>query len=190
MRSNSTPYWVKLLRQNLVATIITGEVLRLDDFETSVRFLGISEGDNEGKDESDAVDIAQDQHEEEQPSDSIPDGDACPEDSTAVTGITHRVVRDRVNGGPKLRHLLKKTRNLDTMPSLSRDQDEMRMSASTRGLHLNNREGRIYTFGKIDAQLRRNWTAERGTFVMVAEECRWIMVPCRSQMDHVPSWWT
>ncbi|KAI0789412.1 hypothetical protein C8Q75DRAFT_718348 [Abortiporus biennis] len=61
--------------------------------------------------------------------------------------------------------------------SLKRSQDdEMRISAFALGVQLYNKEGRIYSFGSVDAQLRRNWVEERGTFVMIAKECRWISV--------------
>ena len=41
----------------------------------------------------------------------------------------------------------------------------------------------------VDAQLRRNWTANRGTFVMIAKESRWVKVPWKYEMDVAPSFW-
>uniref|UniRef100_A0A0W0G8B0 Uncharacterized protein n=1 Tax=Moniliophthora roreri TaxID=221103 RepID=A0A0W0G8B0_MONRR len=39
--------------------------------------------------------------------------------------------------------------------------------------HINSR---LYEFGRIDAQLRRSWAGEEGTFVLVSQECRWTRV--------------
>ncbi|EIW63748.1 uncharacterized protein TRAVEDRAFT_110902 [Trametes versicolor FP-101664 SS1] len=61
-------------------------------------------------------------------------------------------------------------------PLRPQDEDEVRFGALARRVHINDTQGRICTFGSIDAQLRRNWAADRGSFAMVAEECRWVRV--------------
>ncbi|KAK7680527.1 hypothetical protein QCA50_016308 [Cerrena zonata] len=73
--------------------------------------------------------------------------------------------------------------------SRSQTKDELRISSFLRGLHLHNTEGRIYTFGEVDAQLRRNWTENRGSFVMVAKESRWLRVHWPYQrLKTIPTW--
>ncbi|RPD69397.1 hypothetical protein L226DRAFT_555218 [Lentinus tigrinus ALCF2SS1-7] len=105
-----TPYFIQRLRENLVGTFLTGEVLRADVFRTTFRFAGLSE------------------RPEEKP------------------------------------------------PLTAHDDDEMSFAVLARGLHINNREGRIYTFGRIDSQIRRDWVRDRGSLALVAEECRWVHV--------------
>lgn len=61
-------------------------------------------------------------------------------------------------------------------PSHSQSKDELRISSYLHGFHIHNTEGRIYTFGEVEAQLRRNWVENRGSFVLVAEESRWVRV--------------
>lgn len=73
--------------------------------------------------------------------------------------------------------------------SRSQTKDELRISSFLRGLHLHNTEGRIYTFGEVDAQLRRNWIESRGSFVMVAKESRWLRVHWPYQrLKTIPTW--
>ncbi|RPD64549.1 hypothetical protein L227DRAFT_518868 [Lentinus tigrinus ALCF2SS1-6] len=117
-RSTETPYFIQRLRENLVGTFLTGEVLRADVFRTTFRFAGLSERPEEK-----------------------PVGKYC------------------------------------TKPLTAHDDDEMSFAVLARGLHINNREGRIYTFGRIDSQIRRDWVRDRGSLALVAEECRWVHVP-------------
>lgn len=74
-------------------------------------------------------------------------------------------------------------------PSTNTDTDELRISASARQLHLHNTEGRVYTFGVVDAQLRRDWDQDRGSFVLVVEEARWVKVHWLFQRTPTP-WWS
>ncbi|KAI0964093.1 hypothetical protein AcW1_000994 [Taiwanofungus camphoratus] len=81
-------------------------------------------------------------------------------------------------------------KHADRPPSfLSQDRDEIRVSALARGLHIHNTEGRMYTFARIDAQLRRDWNTNRGSFVVVAEEGRWIRVHWPYQRE-ATGWWS
>ncbi|KAJ3548050.1 hypothetical protein NM688_g5339 [Phlebia brevispora] len=147
MRSNATPYWIKRLRQNLVGAVVAGEIFRVDDFKTSVRFQSMSDN-TVGTKESCEDD---NEHDGEHSTESVAYG--CP----------------------------------GSMPG--DDTDELRLSASARGLQLHNLEGRIYSFGSVDAVLRRNWIVDRGTFAMVAEESRWIRVPWTYQTACTYPWW-
>lgn len=73
--------------------------------------------------------------------------------------------------------------------SHSTSNDELRISSFVRGLHLYNNEGRIYTFGEVEAQFRRNWIDDRGSFVLVAKECRWVKVhEPHQRLKLTPAW--
>ncbi|KZT73231.1 hypothetical protein DAEQUDRAFT_662511 [Daedalea quercina L-15889] len=74
-------------------------------------------------------------------------------------------------------------------PFLNRETDELRTTVSACQLHLHNSDGRIYTFRAVDAQLRRDWDTDRGSFVLVAEEGRWVRVHRPYQREWTP-WWT
>ncbi|KAH9923122.1 uncharacterized protein BXZ73DRAFT_51130 [Epithele typhae] len=63
-----------------------------------------------------------------------------------------------------------------TTPLRTHDPYELCFSLAARGLLINNGEGRMYTFGSIDSQLRRDWAKDRGSFALVAEECQWVRV--------------
>ncbi|KAI0073726.1 hypothetical protein K474DRAFT_1677709 [Panus rudis PR-1116 ss-1] len=147
---NSTPYFVKRLRQNVVGAVMTGDIYRVDDFKTKISFSGLTEGNVEEKDQ-DFSDNA---------SPSLPNG---------------KLHDQNGHNAPQ--------------PYLSKDQDELCITALARGLHLHNHEGRIYTFGAVDAQFRRNWTADRGSFVMIAKENRWVHGPWPYQREKVTPWW-
>ncbi|KAL0951922.1 hypothetical protein HGRIS_008576 [Hohenbuehelia grisea] len=56
------------------------------------------------------------------------------------------------------------------------EQDEVRVSLAASNWHIRGWNSRMYLFGKLDAQLRRNWVEDRGSFVLIAEECRWMRV--------------
>lgn len=182
MRSNATPYWVKLLRKNVVGAVIAGEILRLDDFGTTVRFQSVA------RDKEDDMENATDGKEAE--AEGVLDGTApiAESDDDDGDGDCCRV-RTCCGHSATLDPIFKKDRRLETAPFMSRDEDEVRLTVFARGLCLHNHEGRIYRFDSVDAQLRRNWTADRGTFVMVAEECRWVRIPWKYQMERVSSWW-
>ncbi|KII94315.1 hypothetical protein PLICRDRAFT_153850 [Plicaturopsis crispa FD-325 SS-3] len=70
------------------------------------------------------------------------------------------------------------------------DDDEARVSASARHFHVRNWQGRNYMFGAIDAQLRRSWVDDRGSFVMIAENSVWAKVqsPEERQITPLYSW--
>ena len=132
--SKATPGWVEFLRRNLITTVLTGEMIRLDDFKTKVTFSTIT---------------------------------------GATDGFSGPVEKPGVPHGE--------------------EQDEIRVSASWEQWHiLNNWQGRMYTFGKLDAQLRKSWVEERGSFVMIAEECRWTKVSSfvnRETFRNSYGWW-
>ncbi|KAI0694422.1 hypothetical protein BC835DRAFT_1221759, partial [Cytidiella melzeri] len=124
MSSDAIPSYIQMLRANLVEAVLAGEIPRVDDCSTSVRFTGLSEKDEGAR----------------------------------------------------------------TKAFLSKEQDEMRINVSVEGLHVNNRQGRFYSFASIDAQLRRNWSANRGSFVMIATEGRWVKIPWEYEMVAPTSW--
>lgn len=70
--------------------------------------------------------------------------------------------------------------------------DESRLSASFEGWHIFNWQKRMYTFGRIDAQLRRSWVDIRDTkLVIIATESRWTKMSSTEQpLDFRSfSWW-
>lgn len=182
--SNATPYFVKRLRENLVGAVLNGEILQLNDFGTSVRFSGVTEA---------AVQCEQDPDgdgQNEYPGenrDTVPQDGPYEEQLGNSNGAAHDSIGD-VAG--HLKNIRNDHKAAEALPSLNREQDEVRMSAFARGLMLQNKEGRVYSFGAIDAQLRRNWTANRGSFVMIAKDGRWVKVPWKYEMDVAPLFWT
>jgi len=149
-RSTDIPTYVQVMRANLVDTLLNGEIIRVDDFVTTMQFGGLTEQHSDSTDSS---------------------ADSFQKDSISLqNGVTHSEID------------LSKT-----TAGFSDSQDEVRLSASAQGVHIDNREGRSYSFEAIDTQFRRNWVADRGTFVMVASGCRWVKVP--QAYERVASSW-
>ncbi|OSD01145.1 hypothetical protein PYCCODRAFT_1504552 [Trametes coccinea BRFM310] len=195
-KSTATPYWVQRLRENLVGTFLTGEFLRADVFRTSVRFAGLSE------------------HEEDKPKGyTKPGSKLAPkepigtesefefesgyeqEDDDEPCGCCSPAVRRVSNGYTTYAHqeeadALARADEYKTRPLRPYDDDELRFSVLARRVHINNTEGRVYTFGAIDAQMRRNWVDDRGSFAMVAEECRWVKVHFPFERVAPRAWYT
>ncbi|TFK60641.1 hypothetical protein BDN72DRAFT_850355 [Pluteus cervinus] len=64
-----------------------------------------------------------------------------------------------------------------------RKQDDVRITGYAKQWHIFNKGNqRMYTFGRLDAQLRRGWMDDVGTYVMVAKESRWTKAP--RLLDH------
>ncbi|KAF8167577.1 hypothetical protein B0H34DRAFT_645288 [Crassisporium funariophilum] len=60
-------------------------------------------------------------------------------------------------------------------PGLAKDeaQDELRLKCYASQWHIFNQKYRIYTFGNLEADLRRSWVEDRGSFVVIATDTRW-----------------
>ncbi|KAI0652737.1 hypothetical protein C8Q79DRAFT_939153 [Trametes meyenii] len=166
-KSTATPYYVQRMRENLVSTFLTGEFLRADVFRTSVLFSGLSE------------------HQEDKPAAyTNPRTTLAPDDPDSddePCGCCSLPQSHRSNGYATYAHqqeadALARADEYKTGPLRVDDDDEVRFSVVARGVHINNKEGRMYTFGRADSQMRRNWAADRGSFAMVAEDCRWVRV--------------
>lgn len=112
--SKATPTWIEDLRANLLSTILNGETLRCDSFETNLSFVN-----------------------------------------------TIELLSGAVNG---------KHEN-------NASRDELRITASSEQWHILNFRSRMYTFGKLDAQLRKNCADDIASFVLIAKESRWTKVP-------------
>lgn len=183
--SDATPHFVKELRENLVRSLLTGDVLRLDDFGTRARFTGVTERAVEDGEDSDR----NGQHEHPSGShyttlqDRFCHGRPADHNGAASESVA--------NDHGTFSAVMNSVKAMQPQPSRGREhwQDEVRISSFARGLMLHNKEGRMYSFGALDAQLRRNWTANRGNFVMIAKEARWVRVPCLYQMRAPPSLW-
>ncbi|KAI0690720.1 hypothetical protein C8T65DRAFT_699918 [Cerioporus squamosus] len=171
-RSTETPYFIQKLRENLVGTFLTGEILRADVFRTTFRFAGLSERP-ELKPEG--YTRPKDMLHAEEPSEDTEDGESVrtsDDDGYASAGDSEEV--ERCDGEDEEQG--KEDRKYRTQPLTPYHDDEMAFNVLARTLHINNHEGRIYTFGRIDSQIRRDWTRDRGSLVLVAEECRWVHV--------------
>lgn len=62
--------------------------------------------------------------------------------------------------------------------------EELRVRSSLSQWHiLSAWNSRMYTFDDLEAELRRSWVADRGSFVMIAKGCRWTKVPVFGQSE-------
>ncbi|KAI0352223.1 hypothetical protein OH77DRAFT_1523491 [Trametes cingulata] len=186
-KSTATPYWIQRLRENLVSTFLTGEFLRADVFRTSVRFAGLSEHEEDKpkaytdpRSKLAAEEPGEDEGDEEEEEEC---GCCAPSSTRGSNGhatYAHQEEADALADADAYK----------TQPLRAVDDDELRFSALARRVHINNTEGRIYTFGAIDAQMRRNWAEDRGSFAMVAEECRWVKVHFPFERVAPRAWFT
>ncbi|KDR85505.1 hypothetical protein GALMADRAFT_365327 [Galerina marginata CBS 339.88] len=56
-------------------------------------------------------------------------------------------------------------------------QDEIRVQCTASQWYISTWHGRMYSFGDLQAELRRSWVEDRGSFVMIAKESRWLKLP-------------
>ncbi|KAH7922785.1 hypothetical protein BV22DRAFT_1106424 [Leucogyrophana mollusca] len=131
-KSSVTPDWVQRMRRNLVATILTGDILRVDDFVVKLAL-------------------------------------------TPLTGAP-----DGYDGDVEMPEQESKE-----------DVDEIRISVLVDYFQTKNWQDRMYTFENIQAQFRRSWVGDRGSYVMIAEGSRWTKVQALLQRDDAVSsrWW-
>lgn len=194
--SNETPYWIKRLRQNLAGALLTGDIYRLDEVKATVRFAGVSEPHipSRGK-------VRTRDHARERPLSATLPAKSCSgydasngeasessendsSDSDTSDASSDDEYEDReADGSSPADHVD------PPPPFLNREVDELRTTISASQLHLHNPDARIYAFRTIDAQLRRDWDTNRGSFVLVAEEGRWVRVHWPYQREWTP-WWT
>lgn len=184
-KSTATPYWIQVMRETLVSTFLTGEFLRADVFRTTVRFAGLSEHPDDKPaaytDPSIAPLDPRSSTETEKESGDRSDDDAAEDNDDEPCGCCAPGSAAKSNGISTYAHqeeadAFARADENKTGPLRPQDEDEVRFGALARRVHINDKQGRICTFGSIDAQLRRNWAADRGSFAMVAEECRWVRV--------------
>lgn len=193
--SNTTPYWVKRLRQNIAGALLNGDIYRLDDVKATVRFAGLSEpvvpskrqgrswsrarerplsamlpakglSSGHGESKQGHTESSEEDDSDSSHGDSSDEYEDCEADGSSPA--------DHVDPPP---------------PFLNRETDEMRVSVSACQLHMHKPDGRIYSFRAIDAQIRRDWDTDRGSLVLIAEEGRWIRVHWPYQREWTP-WWT
>lgn len=135
--SSNTPSWVQRMRRNLVSAILEGEILRCDNFGTSV---GMS--------------------------------------SMTATGVLDGQDSSAPPQKPGVEH--------------PETQDDIRVTAHVDGCDIINWQKRIYSLGVITVQLRRSWVDNRGSYVMIAEECKWTKVHSVDRRDvllNTGFWW-
>ncbi|KAI0673996.1 hypothetical protein C8Q78DRAFT_1076941 [Trametes maxima] len=166
-KSTATPYYVQRMRENLVSTFLTGEFLRADVFRTGLQFAGLSEHQEDKP--TAYTDPRTTLAPDEPDSDEEPCGCCSLPQSRGSNGFATYAHQEEADA-------FARADEYKTGPLRVGDDEELRFSVVARGVHINNKEGRIYTFGRADSQMRRNWAADRGSFAMVAEECRWVRV--------------
>lgn len=184
--SQKYPDWIAKLRRNLVGTILQGQLLRVDDFLSSFEALPrILEDDDVLEEQLDELDFK---------SKHYTDGDwdkmgkvqrdvSDPEHLRRTpTGNGHRVE----DGQPESKYFKPEalSRNFDNPHSAlgldvkdirlpPAERDELRISAGVRRYLARNWQNRLYSFGAIDAQWRRSWVEERGSFNMIVVDAKW-----------------
>ncbi|KAI0756069.1 hypothetical protein C8Q80DRAFT_5577 [Daedaleopsis nitida] len=178
-RSTETPYMIQRLRQNLVGTLLTGDIMRADVFRTSVKFSGLTE------------------HQENKPtgftdpkrklSADHPDGHRRGEEVSEDELEDDVLVSDSDSAMIQVDE--EEPAADETKPLRVYQDDEIAFSILARQLMIFRGEGRVYSFGSIDSQIRRDWTNNKGSFAMVAEECRYVHVHFPFERVAARSWW-
>jgi len=169
-----------------VGAVLEGEIYRMDDFKTSVRFSGMSEADVEEK----APDGSAAEAADGDVYSGVQDGEVKTEDVGCDDDGPPGTCVDSLTGQHEDSKIVQSgSKDFRAQSDHPADQDEMCISAYARQLHLNNFEGRAYSFGAVDAQFRRNWTADRGSFVLIAKESRWVRVHWTFEREKTKSWW-
>ncbi|PCH34166.1 hypothetical protein WOLCODRAFT_148231 [Wolfiporia cocos MD-104 SS10] len=198
--SSATPYWITRLRQSLVSSLLEGDIYRLDNFGTKVQFAGLSEPFIPAKmkqrrrraDSPVTAEHPVREREHVAGGNSFVPHDLTEEDDTTLdegeddTSDDTSQFDSYEGGGSEMPDGQARTDH--PPPFANTATDELRISAFARQLHFHNTHGRVYTFGRADAQLRRDWDTDRGSFVMVAEESRWVRVHWPYQRETNPSW--
>ena len=172
-KSSQTPLYIKKLRKNLVNAVLTGETIRVDDFWTSMQFAGLSESAVQHGAQPASVPNGEATHDAE----SDCDDDEYPESDDSYEGYMRLSAEDRA----------RRAELIDASAGEG-SKDEVRISSCVRQLHIDNRHGRMYTLGAVDAQLRRDWDTDFGSFVMVTKEARWVRVHRAYQREGI-GWW-
>ncbi|RDB29187.1 hypothetical protein Hypma_016109 [Hypsizygus marmoreus] len=69
------------------------------------------------------------------------------------------------------------------------NDDEAVVTLTVSQWHIKNFRGRLYSFGSLNAQLRRSWepNVDRGTFVLVAKNCSWVLAPQPPPVSPTPA---
>lgn len=70
-------------------------------------------------------------------------------------------------------------------------QDEVRVTTYVEGYDVINWLNRLYSFGNLSCQLRKDWIDLRGSFVLIGKEIRWTKVqpPTEKQGRTTSFWW-
>ena len=137
-------------------------------FKTSLKFAGLVDGpDGKVVEEPDGEVTESSEDRKAQPTISGDETEASPNGDCEHTSPVEAQIRQGQQD----------TTALNTKPLRTTDADELRFNLVARALHVADGTGRVYAFGAVESQLRRDWTADRGSFTLVAEDCRWVRVP-------------
>lgn len=149
--SEHMPQWIQKLRGNLVYTVLNGDTFRLEDLETNIVLSTIG-----------GRGITDDDTDEAHQTTDIPksfqngSGDASNTYNIAVNGASSGESQKQP-------------------PDDAGEEAIVTLNSSQ--WHITNFQHRHYTFGTISAQLRRSWDGDRGSFVLIAKESRWVQAP-------------
>ncbi|KAF9469544.1 hypothetical protein BDZ94DRAFT_1125316, partial [Collybia nuda] len=150
--SERTPQWIQRLRGNLVYTVLNGDTFCLDDLETNVVLSTIG-GRAISDDDTDEARQATD----------------VPKSFQNGSGDSSNTYNDvLVKGAP--------SEEGQRQPSKGVGEEAI-VSMNSSRWHIRNFKYRQYLFGTLAAQLRRSWDGERGSFVLIAKESRWVQAP-------------
>ncbi|KAF8203964.1 hypothetical protein BJ912DRAFT_1090964 [Pholiota molesta] len=154
--SNTTPWWITDIRNNLLSTVLIGETIRLHNLTTKI-YLGSSPAQLPINDS----DIEDEEPNEEEPNEEEPNEDS--EESNEEDKTEDPPIEEGTNS------------------------NELRArGAASQWQMVSPWNSRIYSFDHLEAELRRSWTEESGSFSMIAMNSRWIKVPAYSRMDVYP----
>ncbi|THH15748.1 hypothetical protein EW146_g4780 [Bondarzewia mesenterica] len=163
--SGRTPNDVKRLREALVGTLLFGEILRVDEFKTSI-FFGpdfAGRGRELKNPHEMGADVGSRKEETRQDSGSEEEKDMPESEGEGEKGESAPI-------------------QAPVSVFASSQPDDLLVQAHTRRLHVHDRKGRIYTFGYASACLRRTWGAadlegQRGSYHMEAVDSQWRKLP-------------
>ncbi|TBU42550.1 hypothetical protein BD309DRAFT_174335 [Dichomitus squalens] len=194
-KSIQTPYYIHRLREKLVSALLTGDVMRCDMARTTCRFSGVSDVPEAepwwSKEQGSCAEERWLHRPRDEARHALGEAEDCAEDEELEESMHDREdhagheeedgVCEENEPGKKANELVSDGR-YTTVPMRTSDKDEMCFSWLSRQLHIYNCDSRVYAFGSIDAQVRRSWSEDRGSFVMNAEELRWVHVPYPFEM--------
>ncbi|KAF9040295.1 hypothetical protein BDZ89DRAFT_1060723 [Hymenopellis radicata] len=76
--------------------------------------------------------------------------------------------------------------DLKTTVTFKDPDNNTRVVEHSKGWHIHNTfNHRMYAFGRIDGELRRNWDIDYGALYLLAQNCRWTLYPADTNKWHL-----